>query len=118
MPTRWRSTPTAGFLRSGKLRWGGSAVSNYNAILVRYSANGQIDTSFGTGGKVWLDIGGAQDIFKSVALQSNGKIAVTGEGRFAGQTADILMARYNIDGTIDTSFGSGRLGDEGYVRTI
>lgn len=91
---------------AGRIIAGGQA--NNNGALARWSANGQIDTSFGTGGKAWLDIGGRQDIFTSLAVQGDGKIVLTGEGRFAGTVpADMLTARYNDNGTIDTSFGAG-----------
>jgi uncharacterized delta-60 repeat protein len=86
--------------------------SSLDAILARFLAGGQIDASFGTGGKTRLDMGGGQDLFKSVAVQSNGKIVATGEGRFAGHTADFLTAAYSDDGSADMAFGSG-----GWVMT-
>ena len=94
-------------IASGQAQMGGSANSNFNAVLVRYLANGQLDTSFGIGGKTWLDIGNRQDLFTTLALQSDGKIVATGEGRYydTAFAADMLTARYNEDGTIDTTFG-------------
>lgn len=92
---------------TGQAQFGGSAWQNYNAVIVRFSASGQLDTSFGTLGKVILDIGGLQDLFTSGAIQSDGKIVVAGEGRFAGHKADFLVARYNPDGSVDPSFGNG-----------
>lgn len=83
----------------------------YDAEIVRLNANGSLDTSFGTGGKsAPLDIGGLQDFFGSVSIQSDGKIVLTGESRLAGNTgnADVLVARYNSNGTLDMSFnGTG-----------
>ena len=45
---------------------------------MRYDANGSLDTSFGTGGKVTTDFGSANDFARSVAIQSDGKIVVAG----------------------------------------
>src|SRR5436190_809159 len=59
--------------------------------LARYNPDGSPDTSFGNAGKV--DQGGS-----SVAIQSDGKIVVTG-----GNT----LARYNPNGTPDIAFGNG-----------
>jgi uncharacterized delta-60 repeat protein len=96
-------------IASGQAQMGGSANSNFNAVLVRYSENGQLDTTFGNGGKTWLDIGNRQDLFTTLALQSDGKIVATGEGRYydTAFAADMLTARYNDDGTTDATFGAG-----------
>ena len=47
-----------------------------------------------------------------VALQSNGKIVVVGTSTSASGDKDMFVARYNPNGTLDTSFGGG----SGYVR--
>jgi len=70
--------------------------------LARYNSDGALDTSFGTGGKVTTDFSGGRDVGYSVALQPDGKIVVAG---YAG--VDFALARYNSDGALDTSFGSG-----------
>ena len=82
------------------------AASGYDAALIRLNANGQLDTTFGIGGKTSLDIGGAQDEFSSVSIQGDGKIVLTGEGRLPGITADVLTARYTENGTLDMTFDS------------
>jgi uncharacterized delta-60 repeat protein len=98
---------------SDRGQMGGASTASENAVLVRYSPAGNIDTSFGTAGKSWLDIGGRQDIFRTLAFQSDGTILVAGEGRFAGNSAaDMLVARFNGNGNIDMSFGTG-----GWVMT-
>jgi len=68
--------------------------------LVRYNVNGSLDTSFSGDGKVTTDIG-FQDTGNSVTLQADGKILVAGssDGNFA-------LARYNVNGSLDTSFSS------------
>jgi uncharacterized delta-60 repeat protein len=83
------------------------AASGYDAALIRLNTNGTLDTTFGTGGKTSLNIGGAQDLFTSVSIRANGQIVLTGEGRLPGNKADVLTARYNTNGTLDTTFGFG-----------
>jgi len=81
-----------------------SGMSNYDFAVVRYNANGSLDTSFSGDGTVVTNLG-ASDMGLSVALQSDGKIVVGGQssGAFA-------VARYNADGLLDTSFsGDGRV---------
>src|SRR5438309_6527313 len=62
------------------------------------AAPGDLDPTFGVGGKV---IDGAGDAY-DVALQSDGKIVVVG-----GHLADLVVARYNPNGSPDVTFGFG-----------
>ncbi len=68
--------------------------------LVRYNADGSLDTSFGTGGKVITDFGGT-DFATGVTVLTDGKIVVSGTSN-----GDFLLARYNTDGSLDTSFST------------
>lgn len=96
----------------GKIVVGGYAVDLANGdkefALVRYNYDGSLDTTFGGGtGKVVTDFNGTSDRIWGVALQSDGKIVAAGEtvsAVFPG-TNDIAVARYNTNGTLDTSFG-------------
>ncbi|MDD1475267.1 hypothetical protein MEO41_28975, partial [Dolichospermum sp. ST_sed4] len=56
-------------------------------------------------GKVITDFG-ANDYGESVALQADGKIIVAGYRSFDGNYS-FTLARYNSDGSLDASFGSG-----------
>jgi uncharacterized delta-60 repeat protein/uncharacterized repeat protein (TIGR01451 family) len=78
--------------------------------LARYNADGSLDASFGTGGKVTTDFGGGSfDEAHGVALQADGKIIVAGTSTSSvpGSTLDFALARYNTDGILDSSFGTG-----------
>ncbi|MBD2022534.1 DUF4347 domain-containing protein [Leptolyngbya sp. FACHB-36] len=95
----------------GKIVVAGYAESGTNTsndfALVRYNANGTIDTSFGNSGKVTTDFGFSDDKGYDIAIQSDGKIVVAGT-RISGarSDADFAVARFNANGTIDTSFGN------------
>ncbi len=75
--------------------------------LIRYNTDGSLDTSFGTGGNVTTDFGtGNTDSANAIASQSDGKIVAAGSS-FANGLGDFALARYNTDGSLDTSFGTG-----------
>jgi uncharacterized delta-60 repeat protein len=83
--------------------------SNYNFALVRYNANGSLDTTFGGTGKVTTSIGARDDVAHRVVIQADGKIVVAGRS-FNGTNYDFALARYNANGTLDTTFdGDGKL---------
>jgi uncharacterized delta-60 repeat protein len=75
--------------------------------LARYNIDGTLDTTFGTNGKVTTSIGANVSGANSVAIQSDGKIVAAGYWGDGGVTGILAMARYNIDGSLDTSFGTG-----------
>ena len=85
---------------------GGNGPSGTDFLVVRYLADGGLDTSFSFDGKVTVDFGGSNDQCNAIALQSDGKIVVVGTTNAAGNS-DFAIARLNADGTLDTSFGNG-----------
>jgi uncharacterized delta-60 repeat protein len=86
----------------------GNASGLEDLALVRYNADGSLDASFGTGGKVTTDIALIGEHAESVKIQSDGKIVVAGYSEVGpGTKTDFVLLRYNSDGTLDSSFGSG-----------
>src|SRR5207248_2331317 len=76
--------------------------------IARYDSSGVLDPGFGAGGVVTTDFSGGSDITRALAIQSDGKIVVVGSTRPTGSLPyDIALARYNPDGSLDSSFGSG-----------
>ncbi|MEQ1353751.1 MAG: delta-60 repeat domain-containing protein [Candidatus Acidiferrum sp.] len=61
---------------------------------------------FGTGGKTTPFIGGNSCDGSALAIQPDGKIIVGGDS-YQGTSYDFTLARYNSNGTLDNSFGSG-----------
>jgi uncharacterized delta-60 repeat protein/uncharacterized repeat protein (TIGR01451 family) len=74
--------------------------------LARYNADGSLDPSFGSGGRVTTDFAGGSDIASDLVLQAGGKIVVAGTA-VVGSSEDFALARCNADGSLDPSFGSG-----------
>lgn len=66
--------------------------------LARYTANGALDTSFGSAGTASTDILGGDDLATAVALQADGRIVVAGRANQAGR-AHVALARYLAEGT-------------------
>ena len=83
----------------GKIVVAGLSVSDF--AIARYNANGSPDTSFDSDGIVTTDFNGGDDKGLAIALQSDGKIVVAGDN-----DGDFAIARYNANGSLDTSFDS------------
>jgi uncharacterized delta-60 repeat protein len=83
--------------------------SDYDIAVVRLNNDGTLDNSFGTGGKVVTAIGADNDdnYAQSLVIDSDGKIVVVGLSESLGDYANVTLARYNTDGSLDTSFGTG-----------
>lgn len=96
-------------LPDGKLLAAGysKSATDYDFALARYNPNGTLDTTFGPEhtGTVTTAIGPSDDVAASVILLSSGKLLVAGRSSNATDY-DLALARYNSDGTLDTSFGS------------
>ena len=94
--------------------------------VARYTPDGRLDTTFDVDGKVTTNFGESEANARSVVVQPDGKLVVGGYGLGDGFIYDFLLARYNTDGTLDTTFsGDGKLStdfsspfDEGQSVTL
>jgi uncharacterized delta-60 repeat protein len=71
--------------------------------MARYHPNGSLDTTFGMSGKVLGMSGGCGGAGAELVLQPDGKLVVA----LDDFNDDIYVARYNPDGSLDASFGTG-----------
>jgi uncharacterized delta-60 repeat protein len=90
----------------GKLVLAGGQSSTERSVLARFDSNGMLDASFGGDGVVTTrfphEFG---SLAWDVEIQPDGRVVAAGE---AG--ASFGVARYNVDGTLDSSFsGDGRV---------
>jgi len=76
--------------------------------LVRFMADGPLDTTFGTGGLATADSGDPEAAEQVIQLP-NGKLQVAGWTDVSGPKSDFQLARFLPDGLLDTSFGTGGL---------
>lgn len=99
---------------------GYTRVTPYNDFAVnRYLTNGTLDSTFNFNGKVSADILNQDDYATSMLVQPDGKILIGGYSGYP-QDYDFALARFNTDGTADTTFGiNGKvLTDTGTVNDI
>ncbi|MEP6594442.1 MAG: T9SS type A sorting domain-containing protein [Ginsengibacter sp.] len=80
--------------------WNGS--TNQFA-LVRYNIDGTPDNTFSGDGKQITNFS-SECITTSLTIQSDGKILLAGYA-FTGGSSDFALVRFNIDGSLDNSFG-------------
>ena len=84
--------------------------SGYDLAVVRYNDDGSLDTSFGSEGKVTTHFGGYSAEAAALAIQADGEIVAAGIwtiGCYPGGhcPSEFALARFNADGSLDTSFG-------------
>ncbi|NET10775.1 MAG: DUF4347 domain-containing protein [Symploca sp. SIO2B6] len=94
---------------NGNILVGGytEAYGSNDFALIRYTATGELDTSFGQGGIAIADIGtNSDDLMFSITIDINGNILVSGASNANGSN-DFTLARYTADGFLDTNFGTG-----------
>jgi uncharacterized delta-60 repeat protein len=99
----------AAVIQGNKLLVAGTTTSTEGSdfALARYNANGSLDSTFGTGGKVVTDVAG--DFDGAYAVIAQGDKAVAAGYTLSGTVADFALVRYNADGSPDDTFGtSGR----------
>src|SRR5215468_3450092 len=92
----------------GKLVVAGTISQNGRTdfAVSRYNTDGTLDAGFGVGGKVTTDFFDGYDVGSGVVIQADGKIVVGGTVG-TNPFADFGLARYNSNGTLDTTFGTG-----------
>src|SRR5262249_51395919 len=88
----------------GKIVVAGASLTNPgdDFALARYNPDGSLDAGFGTGGKVTTAFGSGLDHANACTIQADGKIVAVG-----ADGGDFALARYNSDGSLDGTFGTG-----------
>ena len=94
---------------NGKIVAAGKSIFNGvdHFTIIQYNSDGSIDTNFGTSGKEITPIG-ETSVINSIAIQQDGKIVAGGSSLVTTATSQITyftIARYKVNGTMDSSFG-------------
>src|SRR5689334_11733748 len=71
------------------------------------AAPGDLDPSFGNGGKLPFNPGGYSGGFNAVAIQANGKIVLAGYAIVGPGDVEMAISRLNPNGSTDQNFGTG-----------
>lgn len=92
----------------GKLVAGGFVTeADAGAFLVmRFNADGSIDRSFGVDGRTIAAVGGLDARAYALVVQADGKLLAAGAALVGGRHG-VALARFQSDGSLDQSFGSG-----------
>jgi uncharacterized delta-60 repeat protein len=106
----------------GKIVLVGGSTSDF--VLARYNADGSLDSTFDGDGQVTTSIlsGITEESARGVAIQPDGKIVVAGytgvfgrPGRPTEDRFDFAIVRYNANGSLDPSFGTGGIVNTGVI---
>jgi uncharacterized delta-60 repeat protein len=87
----------------------GAAAGSASATLMRFTASGMLDNSFGGDGVASTTVGSNANAWHAVSALPDGKIVVGGTTSDTPADWDFFLARYKSDGTLDNTFdGDGR----------
>jgi uncharacterized delta-60 repeat protein len=95
--------------KTGRIVVGGyytDPSNNSHFEIARYTTNGSLDPSFNGSGVTGTTFGSNQEYLSAIALQSNGEIIAGGNVWGGYSYAELAFARFNVDGSIDNSFGT------------
>ena len=76
--------------------------------VIRYNPDGSLDRSFNGSGRVLYN-NSYLSFATDVAIQEDGKIIVAGFRSEDENSYDVILLRYNSNGTLDTSFNGGEV---------
>ncbi|AWI25916.1 T9SS type A sorting domain-containing protein [Flavobacterium pallidum] len=93
--------PDGGIYAAGSIDQSGVT----NALLIKYNSDGSLDAGFGDNGKVIFNDSLFPGSVISRLLLHDGKILCSGTV-YDGTEVNLMLMRYNLNGSIDTSFGS------------
>jgi uncharacterized delta-60 repeat protein len=85
---------------------GNTYNGTYDFAMARYTSTGALDNTFSNDGILYTDFENSADVCKTAALQPDGKIILAGE-KFGQAGIEFGLIRYNSDGTLDNTFGTG-----------
>lgn len=105
----WSLATSAALDSAGRIVVGGFlyvTTNNEYFSFARYLPNGQLDVSFGSGGKFNATLPGLNRIW-GIAIQSDGKIIGAGRHHDPNVPDDFAIMRLNPNAGLDTSYGNG-----------
>jgi uncharacterized delta-60 repeat protein len=81
-------------------------ASSEDCFVLRYLGTGELDTTFGVGGKVITNFAPGNDRLQAVVIQKDGRITAAGYAT-TGSNRDLLLVRFLPNGSPDDDFGTG-----------
>ncbi|MBL8776756.1 MAG: hypothetical protein JNK12_12515 [Acidimicrobiales bacterium] len=87
--------------------------ANRRIGLARFNIDGTVDTTFGDGGVRITDLQGNAEFAQAVEMQPGGPLVVA--GRMSGSGGRMLVAHYDVNGTLDPTFGVGGIASANFT---
>jgi uncharacterized delta-60 repeat protein len=91
----------------------GSGISEF--AVARFNVDGSLDTSFSGDGLVTIGFSAGDDVGSGIAVQPDGRIVVVGTSDAGSGISEFALARFNVDGSLDTSFNGDGLVTAGFL---
>jgi len=85
---------------------GSSFMTSASVVVIRYNANGTLDSTFGSGGITVTSLPSASATAFAATLQADGKLLVAGKTCPLSGSSSLLLMRYTTSGALDTGFGT------------
>jgi len=82
-----------------------ASTQNYTVTVTVSPLSGSLDTDFGTSGMVTTPVGSGNAVAHALGIQSDGKIVTAGSSN-NGSNDVFTLAKYNTDGSLDTTFNA------------
>lgn len=104
--------PDGTFFATGTIADTTDAMADHRTLLVKFTAAGQLDRSFGSNGFVTHNIvvGTSGEVARGIVVQPSGKVVIAATVEATGamdmRDRNIALVRFNADGTLDPSFGT------------
>jgi uncharacterized delta-60 repeat protein len=93
----------------GRMVFSGNALNGgwHQGFVVRLTSAGELDTTFGTGGKAIIPYSGTgSDLVRSVLEDSQRRLLVAGRSGESNGDTSFAVARLLENGTLDTTYGT------------
>ena len=93
-------------------------VGNEIAAVARFTSEGSLDATFGTGGVVAVDLVPGDDRFYALAFLPGDRILLTGVMETGSTSSKAPFVMLTSDGTLDGTFGAGGIAELGGGRAL
>ena len=97
----------------GKFIVGGYTIPNLaqptkaKSLIARLNSNGTLDATFGTSGRVELDLVSGLEVASQVTVEASGKVVAVVSTEVSTGVGNTYLVRLNANGSLDTTFGNG-----------
>ena len=91
----------------------GSGTSEF--AIARFNVDGSLDPSFDVDGLATISFSAGDDVGSGVAVQSDDKIVVVGTSDSGSGISEFAIARFNVDGSLDTAFNGDGMVTAGFL---